>query len=151
MNISAGTLRLSGADLTIGTLNITGNSTIDFAGAASMLSVTNLNISAGVTVTIRNWQDASDYFFATNWNGATFDVRGPSPMDQVVFDSNGTNPTTWVGDNTVWQSYDHQVTPVPEPSTYGAMMVGAGLAVAGWRRWRQRTPRAKVPPEPAAE
>jgi len=27
---------------------------------------------------------------------------------------------------------------VPEPSTYGALLMGAGLAVFGFRRWRQK-------------
>ncbi len=128
--ISAGTWRLSNANLTLTTLNITGSSTIDFAGSASTLSVTNLTISAGVTLTILNWQNATDYFFAQNWTGAVFDTLGAAPMNQVVF-------TGFTGNNTKWQGYDNQVTPVPEPSTYGAMLLGAGLAVFGLRRWRR--------------
>ena len=136
VTINAGTLRLSNADLTMGTLNITGNSIIDFAGTASSLNVTNLNISAGVTLTILNWQDAADYFFAQNWNGAVFDATGASPMNQVVF-------TGFTGNDTKWQGYDDQITPVPEPSTYGAILMGAGLAIFGFRRWR-RTRAARV-------
>jgi len=127
----------------VGTLNITGNSTIDFAGAASSLSVTSLNISAGVVLTILNWQNATDYFFAQNWAGATLDTRGVLPMNQIVFDTDGAPPTTYVGGDTKWQGYDHQVTPVPEPSTYGALLLGAALAGLGLRRWRRnRTDRA---------
>jgi len=129
--ISGGTLRLTDADLSLASLNITGNSTIDFAGSTSSLNVTNFTIAAGVTLTILNWQNATDYFFADNWTGAVTDVRGSSPMNQVVF--NG-----FTGNNTQWQGYDEQITPVPEPSTYGAMLMGAGLAVFGLRRWRQK-------------
>jgi len=137
VTINAGTLRLTDADLTMGTLNITGNSTIDFAGAASSLNVANLNISAGVTLTILNWQNAVDYFFAANWVGAVLDTTGAAPMNQIVFDTDGTPPTTYAGSDTKWQGYDNQITPVPEPSTYGAILLGAGLTCFGVRRWRQ--------------
>lgn len=133
VTINAGTLRLADADLTMGTLNITGNSTIDFAGTASSLNVANLSIGAGVTLTILNWQNATDYFFAQNWTGAVVDTTGATPMNQVVF-------TGFTGNDTKWQGYDEQITPVPEPSTYGAMLIGAGLAVFGYRRWRRSKP-----------
>jgi autotransporter-associated beta strand protein len=138
INLSNATLRLaSTADLTLGTLNITGNSTIDFAGTANILSVTNLNIGVGATVTILNWQNATDYFYATNWTGAVFNTTNTTPMNQVTFVDSG-NPSLYTAAQTKWQSYDNQITPVPEPSTYGALLVGAGLAAFGFRRWRQR-------------
>jgi len=46
-------------------------------------------------------------------------------------------PTTYAGSDTKWQGYDNQITPVPEPSTYGAILLGAGLTCFGVRRWRQ--------------
>ncbi len=145
VNLSGGTMRMTGlADLTIGTLNITGNTTIDFAGTANILSVTNFNISAGVTLTIRNWQNATDFFFADNWAGAVYDTTGAAPMNRIVFDTDGANPTTYTNSQTKWQGYDEQITPVPEPSTYGAMLMGAGLAFFGWRRWRKVHPAAKA-------
>lgn len=135
VNVAAGTtLRLSNSTLNINNLNFTGSGsiTLDFAGSASTLNVANLNIAAGVTINIINWQDATDYFFATNWTGATQDSTGSSPMNQVVF-----NNPTWTGNDTKWQSYDDQITPVPEPSTYGALLIGALGAALGWRRWRK--------------
>lgn len=144
VTLNSGTLRLSSlADLTIGTLNITGNTTIDFAGTANILNVTNFNISADVQLTILNWQDAADYFFAENWNGAAYDASGATPMNQVAFHADGNpNSTTYNSGQTKWQSFDDQITPVPEPSTYGAMLMGAGLAFFGWRRWRGKRPAA---------
>ncbi|MDI1249894.1 MAG: autotransporter-associated beta strand repeat-containing protein [Lacunisphaera sp.] len=135
VNLSAGTtLRLSDTDLSIANLNLTGSGTItlDFAGSASMLDVTNLNIGAGITLNIINWQNAVDYFFAANWTGAVIDTTGSAPMNQVIF-----NSPTWSGADTKWQGYDDQITPVPEPSTYGALLLGAMGALLGYRRWRK--------------
>jgi hypothetical protein len=145
VNISAGTtLRLSDTDLTIANLNLTGSGsiTLDFAGSSSMLDVTNLTIAAGITLNVINWQNAVDYFFAANWAGAVLDTTGSAPMNQVIF-----NSPTWTGSDTKWQSYDDQITPVPEPSTYGAMLLGAMGALLGYRRWR-RAKAAKALAEP---
>jgi autotransporter-associated beta strand protein len=138
VNISAGTtLKLSGSTLNIANLNFIGSGTInlDFGSTAAILNVANLNIASGVTLNIVNWINAADYFYATNWNGATFDVRGNTPTTQVVFDS-----PTWNGSNTIWQGYDHQVTPVPEPSLYGALLLGATVTVLGYRHFRKAAP-----------
>lgn len=134
VNITGGTLRLSSAVVTMGTLNITGPVTLDFAGmAGSTLHVGTLNILSGL-LTIINWQNATDFFFADNWTGAVGqDQRAVAPMTNVLFDSYTVN-------NTTWQSYDDQITPVPEPSTYGAMLMGAGLALFGYRKWRRSRP-----------
>jgi autotransporter-associated beta strand protein len=125
--LAGGTLKLNSASNAITTLNITGNSTIDFASAAATLNVTNLTISAGVTLTITNWANAADFFYATSWTGAVVDTRGSTPMNQVTF--NG-----FTAANTQWQGYDSQVTPVPEPSAYGALLLGALTALFAWRR-----------------
>jgi autotransporter-associated beta strand protein len=124
--LAAGTLQLSGITANIGTLNITGNTTIDFSGT-STLNVTNFNITSGVTLTITNWANATDYFYAQNWSGAVFDTTGITPMNQVVF--NG-----FTANDTKWQGYDSQVTPVPEPATYGALLLGALTGLFAWRR-----------------
>jgi len=127
LKLSGGTLALSNVDLSLGTLLITGNSTIDFGGTASLLQLENLTISAGVTLTIQNWASAADYFFTQNWTGASFDTSGSNPMNQVVF-------AGFVANDTKWQSNDYQITPVPEPSTYGALLLGALTAFFVWRR-----------------
>ena len=135
LNVAAGTtLTLSNANLTVANLNFTGtgNVILDFGGASTLNILNNLTLSAGVTISIINWTNAVDYWYAANWSGAVLDTRGQSPMNQVTFDS-----PTWVGNNTIWQSYDHQITPVPEPSTYGALLLGAMGALLGYRRRRQ--------------
>lgn len=130
VNISGGTLRLTTANVSFTTLNVTGNTTIDFAGSASSLSLVSFSISAGVTLTITNWADAVDVFTATAWTGATYDTVDSAPMNQVVF----SGATFGTG----WQELDNQIRPIPEPSTYGALLLGAMAGFFLWRRHRRR-------------
>jgi hypothetical protein len=88
-----------------------------------MLSLANLNVSPGVKLTIVNWVNAVDYFYSTSDPGALVlgrvEFSGFLPLD------------------TKWLAYDGgQITPVPEPSTYGAAFAGLMLAFYGWRRSR---------------
>jgi autotransporter-associated beta strand protein len=125
MRLSGGTLALNGFDLGLNTLHITGNSILDFgASSASLLTTNNLYIDAGVTLTINNWTDTIDYFYALNNPGGT---QGTSPLNQIVFAGFTANDTKWL-------SYDKQITPVPEPSTYGALFMTALCGVWLWRR-----------------
>ncbi len=126
-----GTLNLGAFSNTAGTLNLTGNSVLDFGNAtATTFNLTNLNLN-GYTLTINNWVNSVDYFYAQNWSGAVQDTRGTAPMNQVTF-------TPWSNNATVWQSFDKQITPAPEPSTYGAIFIGLSLAGLGVRRWQTR-------------
>ncbi len=129
VNLAGGELVLNSASTTITTLNLTANSIIDFATAAT-LNITTLNLN-GFTLTVQNWVNASDFFFATNWTGAVPDTTNAAPMNQVAFDG-------FSASNTKWQSYDDQVTPVPEPSTYGALLLGALTGFFAWRRLVRR-------------
>lgn len=124
------TLRLEGITLTLGTLNVTANSTIDFAGSVSTLNVTNLSIAEGVTLTITNWQSAIDYFSATNWSGAVANTIGVSPMNRVAFNPISSGFTGWTSAG--------EVRPMPEPSTYDMILIGLTGAFLGWRRWHRR-------------
>ncbi len=127
LKLSGGTLQLNGINLTLDTLNVTANSIIDFAGTASTLNLTNLAIAAGVTLTILNWQAAVDFFASANWTGAIHDATGSSPMNQIVFSG-------FSGSDTRWKSGTNEITPfVPEPTTYGAFLMGF-LMLLGWLR-----------------
>jgi hypothetical protein len=126
LTLDGSTLALSGTTITIGTLNITGNSVIDFGGATT-INVGTLNIASGATLTITNWTNAVDYFYATSFPGTTPDILGNGTASRVSFAgwSNGTK----------WTSVGNEVTPVPEPSSYGAIFLG--LAGCGYL-WRRR-------------
>jgi autotransporter-associated beta strand protein len=130
LRLQAGTLNLSGYNLTANTLRIIGNSTIDFAGGNSTLSLTNFIIDANVTLTVQNWANAADFFYTQGWTGVAFEASGAAPMNQVVFSG-------FSASNTHWQGYDKQITPVPEPSTYGALLLAGVGAFAGFRRYRR--------------
>lgn len=135
LTLAGGTLRLNGSAYTFGSLAVTGDATLDLAGAVT-LNVSAFSLSPGVTLTILNWAYATDFFYASNWSGATPDVMGEAPMNQVVFSGFTANETGWDG-------WDDRVRPnVPEPSTYGALATGLALAAFGLRRpfnsWRRR-------------
>jgi autotransporter-associated beta strand protein len=139
LNLSGGTLRLTDATFAIGTFHITGNTILDFSGSSSTLDITHLIIDDGVNVTVRNWQNGSDFLLAQTWQGATINTRGEGDETKVIFDPPGTDPGN--SDDTAWLPYDGstgEITPVPEPSTYGAILLGLCVAAVGWRRWRSQ-------------
>ena len=132
LNLASGTLDLAGFNLTLNTLHITGNSTIDFgAGVASILNTTYFIIDPGVTLTIADWANTVDYFYAQNFSGAAYNIRGVSPQNQVSF-------TGFSANNTIWLSNDNQITPVPEPATYGALLTAVVLGIFLWHRRKMR-------------
>lgn len=123
-----GTLRLNGNNLTVSALHITGHTTIDFgSGSASVLNVGTFIIDAGATLTITNWANTVDYFYAQGWTGATYDNSGSAPANQVTF--NG-----YDSGDTAWHSFDNQVNPVPEPAVTGLVLAGFAAAIVLCRR-----------------
>ena len=127
--LSAGTLALNGFNFTVGTLHITGNTILDFGNsAASILSATNLVIDTGVTLTINNWINVVDYFYVQNDPGGS---AGNAPLNQITFTGG-----SYTNNDTKWQSYDKQITPAPEPATYGAILAGCATLLLAWRRRR---------------
>jgi fibronectin-binding autotransporter adhesin len=135
LNLSSGTMVLNGGTLilgpgtsTFGALSVTANSIIDFGAGNSILNILGLNsvaIAAGVTLTIQNWTDAVDYFYSLVNPGA-------ANLGRIVFSG-------FAAASTKWQPYDHQITPVPESSVYGAVLLGLSALFATWRLNRRRT------------
>jgi fibronectin-binding autotransporter adhesin len=125
--LGGGTLNLGGYSSTVGTLSVTANSTLDFgAGISSVLTVLNaLTVNSGVTLTIANWADTVDYFYSLVNPGA-------ANLGRIVFSGFSSSSTTW-------QSFDYQVTPVPELKTYGAALLLLGLGFGAWQRARRNS------------
>jgi autotransporter-associated beta strand protein len=134
MNLSTGNLVLSGGRLnlggfnsTFGSLSVTANSILDFGtSGASILNILNsgsVSVADGVTLTIANWNDTVDYFYSIYSPGAN--------LGHIQFAGYSTSDTKWL-------SFDHQITPVPEPSIYGAVLLGLSTLFAAWRLRRRR-------------
>jgi fibronectin-binding autotransporter adhesin len=139
--LNGGTLKLNNGALNINNLTITGTSTIDFGSGVVTLDVGTLTTNGSATLNISNWTDLTDYFFATNWvkDGTTYAYnsppsRGATPLNQAVFSG-------FTGSSTAWIPFGGghgQITPVPEPGTYGAMLLGSLLGLFGWIRWSRK-------------
>jgi autotransporter-associated beta strand protein len=152
--LSGGTLALiNGANVTFGNIYITQNMTIDFgSGTSTVLSSANLFISAGVQVSVINWVNngaggSDDIWYATSGFQQT---AGPSATLNSTPNAPNTNPENQItfsgvapSSQTSWvtvqggQYYDHEIRPIPEPSTYGALFFGACFGFFGWRRFRR--------------
>ncbi|HOF10241.1 MAG TPA: autotransporter-associated beta strand repeat-containing protein [Opitutaceae bacterium] len=146
LTLNGGELQLAGGQLDVDILKITADSVIDFGtptgDANSTLWVKNLIIAAGVTVTVKNWNSVTDFFYADKINstdGGSWLSTNPlniSPMNQIVFEG-------WDGSQTIWASNEtngysgrtyNRIRPVPEPSTYGAILSLASIAALFWLR-----------------
>ncbi len=127
LSVAGGTLNLGGFTSTFSALSVTANSIIDFGtGGASVLNILNsLTVSSGVTLTIADWTNTVDYFYAQ------YGDPGPTVRGRIAF-------TGYTGVVPQWQSFDHEITPVPEPSVYGAVLVLGALLTGLWCR-RRRT------------
>jgi autotransporter-associated beta strand protein len=152
--LSGGTLALiNGANVTFGNIYITQNMTIDFgSGTSTVLSSANLFISAGVQVSVINWVNngaggSDDIWYATSGFQQT---AGPSATLNSTPNAPNTNPENQItfsgvapSSQTSWvtvqggQYYDHEIRPIPEPSTYGVLFFGACFGLFGWRRFRR--------------
>jgi hypothetical protein len=126
----------------IKTLYLTGDTILDFGNSsASVLNTTNFVVAPGVKISITNWVHLQDYFYANGdfkvFGGASAvpDVRGTAPQNQLTFSGGGIN---YANNQTAWQSWDKQITPAPEPATYGAVMIAGALGLLGYRRRKKR-------------
>ena len=122
----------AGVTETLGTLVVEGHTVIDFAGGnvcdTNFLFLDDLLMASPDSMLyVRNWIDFTDFLLVRN----TADIG--SVLSQVRFEG--------YGEVSFWQEYDanySRITPVPEPSTYGALLMAAGLGFFGYRRWRAK-------------
>jgi hypothetical protein len=129
--LAGGQLKLNGTTDTFGSLSVTSSSILDFANpSASVLTVSGVTTSAGVTLTVNNWANMVDYFYSNTNPG--------SALNQISFTGYANNPH--------WNTYTdgpgggHEITPAPEPSTYGVIFVG--ISLIGIVIYRRRRPAA---------
>jgi len=120
---------------TIGNLTVEGRGVIDFrggeAGRANFLIITGLlAIDANSRLFIRNWYEFEDYILI-NRNGV-----GNGVLERITFEGYG---PALLRD---WDSTFYQITPMPEPATYGAILGAVGLGLWGWRK-KHRSREAK--------
>lgn len=123
----------AGVTETFATLDVSGPAVVDFTGGtvcdANFLYLDDLLMSATSELIIRNWVEFTDFILVKNTS-----TNVPGLLDQIQFDGYGSG-AYWVAYNSEYA----QITPVPEPATYGALLVAAGAAFAGWRRRRMRS------------
>ena len=120
-----------GNTVNIGTLNIDGDSVIDFTSAESnTLNLGSLTFTTGSSLVIDGWNSWNDVWTTQNFPGATIDIRGGNTA-KITF--SGFSDT-----DTIWLTSDfgsNEIT-VPEPSSYGALLIAFALAA-----WTTRRPR----------
>ena len=131
--LNGGTLNLgNGLTHAFGSLTVNGpgTSVIDFGtSGATIAEFSTVNVTGAGTLSVTNWTDYVDYFIATTSPGP----QGTSPINKVVFSG-------YVGNDTKWLPLiggDGQLTPVPEPSTYGVIFLGGAAGLVWFRRHRR--------------
>ena len=134
------TLDINGNNLTFDNLTFEGGtSNLNFAGGSSVINFTG-TVTAGTlsdNLEVQNWTNGVSYFYSTNEP----DPQGRlnPPLNQIVFDT-----PTWTGSNTTWLGWtdgpdaNHEITPVPEPSVYGAVAAALSIGLAGYVALRRR-------------
>jgi hypothetical protein len=124
--LAGGTLNLGGFTSTFNSLSVTANSIIDFGTTGhSILDILNsVSVASGAILTIDNWTDTVDYFYSLYDPGVT-------NIGQIVF--SGYDPSA-----TNWNSFNLQISPVPEPPFFGATLMALGLLIGLVAAWRSR-------------
>ena len=124
----------------LGTLNITSGESIINFGGTSTLNLGALIIADGASIRVDNWASFQDLWTTASFEGGdgmvSLDVRDDNTA-QITF-------TGFSASQTIWLTEDfgkNEIT-VPEPSSYGAILMAFGLAA-----WRLRRPRRSGAPQ----
>jgi len=123
----------------LATLTIRDRGTLDFGSGGTLLpNILYLDQLAlndtGAILTIRNWVDRAGYLLVRRtWGNANV----PPILSQIHFEGYG--PARWEphdlnGFDDYWQ-----ITPFPEPATYGAILGVVGLGLWRWRKRKRAT------------
>jgi len=134
ITLAGGSLSLNGTSSAFGALNVTAKSILDFgSNLASTVNFNGVTVSPGtlldpVMLTVNNWVNTVDYFNANTFAGVTTGVSNQAPQNRIGFSDFSNTQTFWAGDK--------QITPAPEPATYGLFLIGGSLGLALYRRRR---------------
>jgi hypothetical protein len=94
--------------------------------------VSGVTLSAGAQLSVGDWTYGTDYFYSNSSPG----TMGSAPINQIVFSGFSGNQTYW-NTNTDGPENLHEIMPIPEPATYGAILAGVSLAGIILRRRRR--------------
>jgi fibronectin-binding autotransporter adhesin len=122
---ASSTVLLNNTSQTLSSLDVTGNSLIDFGSGGSILSVSSLVLASSAYLSVINWAGTVDSFFSQ---------VNPGTSNLSHISVNGSSGTTW-------DPYTHVISPaspVPEPSTYGAMLMSGVFGMLAWRKFRAK-------------
>lgn len=115
------TLYLGDTNQSFSNLIIEGDSVIDFGSGGSTLNIGSITVLNDAVLTIANWNTVVDYFTASsNPNNAVV---------QIYYADTGQSATWTSGGGFIKPGQ-----PVPEPSTYGLIMVGSMVGLVFFRR-----------------
>ena len=141
--ITGANLALTGAGTTfdLGALHVIGASSIDFSGVdATTLNLGSLTFDVGASLTVTGWESFSDLWTSTLFPGAVIDTRNSSTA-KITFSG-------FSNSQTIWLSYDYganEIT-VPEPRTYGALLMAFALGTFVCRRPRRQAVEVEAEP-----
>jgi len=122
-------------------LHIEGRGVLDFNGGeigrANYLFLNRLTFAdTNSQLIIRRWVEYGDYLLVRRSGNESLI---PPILSQIWFDGYG--PARWIPyDNDFWQ-----ITPAPEPATYGAILGAVGGGLFAWRKRKRRACTGPVP------
>ncbi len=124
------TLDLGGFTETFATLTIDGNAVVDFGGGnvctPAYLYLDDLIIAGGSTLLIKNWIEFTTFILVKNTS-----LNVTPELGRIQFEGYS-EAAAWITYDSTWS----MIAPVPEPSTYGAIFLAAGLGLVAYRRHR---------------
>jgi len=133
-------LRFNGASRqALAALSIQDRGTLEFLGSTksspNILYLDQLFFSdANARLTIRNWNDQADYLLVSRAWG---DINVPPILNRIIFEGYG--PAKWHWHDLQGYGGYWQITPLPEPATYGTILGAVGLGLVVWRKRQKKT------------